>query len=153
MTDARKEAAAKGVHSLTPHLVCDGAADAIDFYKKAFGAEELMRLPGKDGKLMHACIIVNGSSVMLVDENPCFNAVGPKTRGGSSVTMHLVVDDADASIKKAADAGAKVIMPAEDMFWGDRYGVIEDPFGHTWSFATPKKQLTLDEIQAALAAL
>ena len=139
----------RGVSKLSPHLVVAGAADAITFYKKAFGATELMRLEGQDGKLMHACILINGSSVMLVDENREWKALSPKTLGGTPVTIHLMVDDVDATHAKAAAAGARVVMPPTDMFWGDRYGVVEDPFGHSWSIATTKKVMTEAEIKAA----
>jgi PhnB protein len=116
-----------GIQSLSPHLVCAGAADAIKFYEQAFGAKEMIRLPGPDGKLMHACISINGSSVMLVDENRQHGMLSPKALGGTPVTMHLIVEDADVAAAKAIAAGAKTIMPVADMFWGDRYGVVEDP--------------------------
>ena len=119
-----------GMHALSPHLVCAGAAAAIDFYKAAFGATELVRLAGPDGKLMHACLCVNGSSVMLVDENRDFGMLSPKALGGSPVTIHLIVKDVDAVARRAVEAGATLKMPVQDMFWGDRYGVVEDPFGH-----------------------
>ena len=138
-----------GIQSLSPHLVCAGAADAIKFYEQAFGAKEMIRLPGPDGKLMHACISINGSSVMLVDENRQYGMLSPKALGGTPVTMHLIVEDADAAAAKAVAAGAKVIMPVADMFWGDRYGVVEDPFGHRWSLATPKRQMSEAEIRDA----
>ena len=137
------------IQSLSPHLVCAGAADAIKFYEQAFGAKEMIRLPGPDGKLMHACISINGSSVMLVDENRQYGMLSPKALGGTPVTMHLIVEDADAAAAKAVAAGAKVIMPVADMFWGDRYGVVEDPFGHRWSLATPKRQMSEAEIREA----
>lgn len=140
-----------GKSGLAPHLVCDGAAAAIEFYKKAFGATEMMRLPGPDGKIMHAAVSINGAMVMLVDENRDHDTLGPKTLKGTPVILHLGVPDADAAIKRAADAGARVVMPAADMFWGDRYGQIEDPFGHRWSIATPKKKMTVDEIREAAA--
>ena len=127
-----------GMHTLSPHLVCDGAADAIAFYVAAFGAEELMRLPGDDGRLMHAAITINGSSVMLVDENREYGMLGPKALGGSPVTIHLIVPDVDTAYERAVAAGATARMPVADMFWGDRYGVLEDPFGHVWSLATPQ---------------
>lgn len=146
---AAEQAAQHGVHAVTPHLVCAGAADAIEFYKRAFDASEMIRIPGPDGKLVHACVSINGSSVMLVDEYPEMGGTSPKTLNGTPVTMHLIVDDADGFVERAVEAGAKVIMPVEDQFWGDRYGLIEDPFGHRWSVATPKRQLTIDEIRAA----
>lgn len=149
MTNARQQAADLGVHAVSPHLICASAADAIDFYKQAFGAEELMRIPGPDGKLMHACITINGSSIMLVDENLEWGMCGPKSLGGSPVSVHLIVADADADFDRAVAAGATPIMPMEDAFWGDRFGLLEDPFGHRWSLATPQKVLTQDEILAA----
>jgi uncharacterized glyoxalase superfamily protein PhnB len=141
----------KPAAGLAPHLVCDGAADAIEFYKRAFGATVMMRLPGQNGRLMHAAVDINGAMVMLVDENRDWGMLGPKALGGSPVTIHLMVANADAAIKRAADAGAKVVMPAEDAFWGDRYGQVEDPFGHRWSIASPLKAMTPEEIKAAAA--
>jgi PhnB protein len=146
---AAEQAAAHGVHAVTPHLVCAGAADAIEFYTRAFGATEMIRVPGPDGKLMHACVCINGSSVMLVDEYPAMGSVGPKVLKGTPVTIHLIVDDVDAVVARAVEAGAKVVMPVEDQFWGDRYGQIEDPFGHRWSVATPKREMTMDQIREA----
>jgi len=120
---------------LAPHIVCDGAADAIEFYKQAFGATEMIRLPGQDGRLMHAAVIINGAVVMMVDENKEFGMLGPKALGGTPVTLHLYVANADAAIARAEKAGAAVKMPAADMFWGDRYGIVVDPWGHNWSIA------------------
>lgn len=137
------------MHTVTPHLVCDGAADAIEFYKKAFGATEMMRLPTPEGRLMHAGIRIGDSIVMLVDEFPGWGSLGPKSRGGTSVTIHLQVEDADAMFQQATDAGATVVMPVDDMFWGDRYGVLEDPFGHRWSIATHVRNVSPEEMQAA----
>jgi PhnB protein len=139
----------RGVSPLSPHLIVAGAADAIKFYERAFGAKELIKLEAPDGKLMHACVSINGSSVMLVDENPQWKALGPKSLGGTPVTIHLMVDDVDQATQQAVAAGAKVIMPVADMFWGDRYGIVEDPFGHQWSIATTKKVMTESEIKAA----
>lgn len=138
------------VHTVTPHLVCAGAADAIEFYKKAFNAEELMRLPGPQGKLMHAAIRIGDSTVMLADEFPEWGSVGPKSLKGSPVTIHLYVADVDAAVERAAAAGAKVTLPVADMFWGDRYGMLEDPFGHRWSVATHLRDMSPDEIQQAM---
>ena len=137
---------------LSPHLVCDGAAAAIDFYKQAFDAEEVMRLPGPNGKLMHGSVMINGAMVLLVDEMPEYNVLGPTKLGGSPVTIHLVVSDVDASVAKAVEAGAIVIMPVADQFWGDRYGVIKDPFGHNWSIATPKPNAPRTEAELQEAA-
>ena len=137
------------VPSLAPHLVCAGAAAAIDFYKKAFGAKEEVRLPGPDGKIMHACVSINGAPVMLVDENKDWGALSPKTLGGTPVSIHLGVPDADKAAAQAVAAGAKVVIPVADMFWGDRYGVVEDPFGHRWSIATPQRKLSETELREA----
>src|SRR3712207_853693 len=120
----------EGMHSITPHLICRGAADAIEFYKKAFGATEQMRLPGPDGRIMHAALLIGDSLVMLVDEMPEWGALGPQSLNGSPVTIHISVDNADAFVERAVKAGAKVTMPVADQFWGDRYGKIRDPFGH-----------------------
>jgi len=139
-----------GMHSVTPHIVCAGAAQAIEFYKKAFGATEEARLPGPDGKLMHAMIRINGSAVMLVDENPEWGMLGPKSLKGTPVTIHLYVEDADAFVARADKAGAKVTMPVAEMFWGDRYGKIEDPFGHHWSVGTHVRDVSMEEAQQAM---
>ncbi len=141
-----------GMHTVTPFLVCDGASDAIAFYTRAFGATELMRLPTPDGKLLYAAIRIGDSVVMLNDEFPGMGSLGPKSRQGTSVTIHLFVDDADAWFARAVKAGATIKMPLEDMFWGDRYGLIEDPFGHSWSIATHLHDLTPEEVQAAARA-
>jgi len=142
-----------GMHSVAPHLVCAGAAEAIEFYKKAFGAMEQARLPGPQGKLMHAMIRIGDSAVMLADEMPEWGALGPKALKGSSVTIHLYVDDADAFVARAVRAGAKVTMPVSDMFWGDRYGKLEDPFGHQWSVGTHVRDVTMEEMQQAMRAM
>ena len=150
MTTSKVKPIPDGMHSVTPHLVCAGAAAAIEFYKKAFNATEQMRLPGPQGKLMHASIRIGDSTIMLVDEFPDWGSLGPKARGGSSVTIHLQVEDVDALVKQAAAAGAKITMPVDDMFWGDRYGQIEDPFGHRWSVATHTRDVTPEEMQQAM---
>ena len=153
MTPSRPKPAAKpvpdGFHTVTPHLVCAGASDAIAFYKKAFGATEVMRLAAPDGKLMHASIRIGDSVIMLNDEFPQMGALGPRARQGTSVTIHFFVVDADASFACAVQAGATIKMPLQDMFWGDRYGLLEDPFGHSWSVATHQRDLTHEEIQEA----
>jgi uncharacterized glyoxalase superfamily protein PhnB len=140
----------EGMRTVTPHLICAGAADAIEFYKKAFGAVEMARLPGPDGKIMHAMIRIGDSAVMLVDENPEWGMLGPKALKGSSVAIHLYVEDADAFVARAVKAGAKVTMPLDDMFWGDRYGKLEDPFGHHWSVGTHVRDVTMDEMKQAM---
>jgi PhnB protein len=141
----------RSVSPVSPHLVVAGAAAAIKFYEKAFGAKQLVKLEGPDGNLMHACLSINGATVMLVGENPQWKALGPKALGGTPVTIHLHVSDVDKLTKQAVAAGAKVVMPVADMFWGDRYGVIEDPFGHHWSIATTLRQMTEAEIKEAAA--
>jgi uncharacterized glyoxalase superfamily protein PhnB len=143
----------EGMHSLTPHLVCAGAADAIDFYKRAFNAVEEARIPGPEGKLIHAAVKIGDSTLMLVDENPQWGALGPKALKGSPVTIHLYVPDVDATVAQAVAAGAKVTMPVADMFWGDRYGQLEDPFGHRWSVATHTRDLTPEEMREGIAKM
>lgn len=142
-----------GMHGATPHLICTGAADAIQFYKKAFNAVEEMRLPGPQGKLMHAAIRIGAATVMLVDEMPEWGALSPKSLKGSPVTIHLYVENVDAFVAQAVAAGAKITLPVDDMFWGDRYGKIEDPFGHHWSIATHQRDMTPQEMQQAMAKL
>jgi uncharacterized glyoxalase superfamily protein PhnB len=137
----------EGFNTLTPHLVVKGASKAIDFYKKAFSAEEIRRMPGPDGKsIMHAELKIGNSRLMLVDEFPEMNARAPESIGGTPVTIHMFLKDADLVFKRAVDAGAQVRMPLADMFWGDRYGVLADPFGHLWSIATHIEDLTPEEI-------
>lgn len=152
MTPIEASRSPSGLHSLSPHLVCTGAAEAIEFYKKAFGAEELIRFALPDGKLMHACLRINGSSVMLVDEMPAHGALSPKSLHGTPVTLHLVVADVDQAAAQAVAAGARVIIPVADQFWGDRYGIVEDPFGHRWSIATPQRTLSAAELAEAMRA-
>jgi len=139
-----------GMHTVTPHLVCKDAAAAIEFYKEAFGAVEQMRLAGPGGKLMHAMLRIGDSPIMLVDEFPEMRAVGPSTLGGTPVTIHLAVPDADASFARAARAGATPRMPVTEMFWGARYGLLQDPFGHLWSIATQVRELTPEQIAEAM---
>lgn len=143
----------EGMHTVTPHLVCEGAADAIEFYKKAFGAMETSRMPGPGGKLMHASITIGDSTIMLVDASPQMGMPGPKQLKGSAVIVHLYVENADESAARAAAAGAKITMPVTDMFWGDRYGQLEDPFGHRWSIATHVRDVSHDEMRAAMQAM
>lgn len=139
-----------GMHTVTPHLICAGASDAIEFYKRAFGAVEEARLPGPQGRIMHALIRIAGSAVMLVDEMPEWGALGPKSLKGSPVTIHLYVENVDAFVKRAVDAGARITMPLEDMFWGDRYCKLEDPYGHHWSVATHVRDVSPQEMQRAM---
>jgi PhnB protein len=139
----------EGMHTVTPHLVCAGAADAIEFYKKAFNAVEIGRTAGPQGKLLHGLIRIGDSKVMLVDEFPDWGSFGPKSLKGSPVTMHLYVEDVDAFVAHAAAAGAKITMPLQDVFWGDRYCKLEDPFGHHWSVATHVRDVSPEEMQQA----
>jgi PhnB protein len=138
-----------GMHTVTPHLICAGAADAIEFYKKAFNAVEIGRMAGSQGKLLHGAIRIGDSTVMLVDEFPDWGSFGPKSLKGSPVTIHLYVKDVDAFVAHAAAAGAKITMPLQDMFWGDRYCKLEDPFGHQWSVATHVRDVSPQEVQNA----
>jgi PhnB protein len=138
---------------VAPHLVVDDAAAAIDFYVKAFGATEYGRVPHPDGRLVHAALNVNGSMIMLNDDFPDFNdgkSSTPKALGGTPVTIHLQVPDVEAAFQRALDAGATVVAPLEDQFWGDRYGVIRDPFGHHWSLGQPVREVSMEEIAAAM---
>ena len=136
-----------GYHSITPYLVLDGAASAIEFYKKTFGAIELMRVPGPDGRIGHAELKFGDSPVMLADEFPEMGFRGPKSLGGSAVGILLYVQDVDAVFKTAVAAGAKVFKPLQDQFYGDRSATLEDPFGHFWTIATHKKDISPEEIQ------
>ncbi len=140
----------EGMHTITPHLVCDGAAAAIDFYQKAFGAVEQGRLAGPNGKLMHAMLRIGDSALMLVDQFPEWGSMGPAALKGTPVTLHLYVDDVDAAFAKAVAAGATVKMAVADMFWGDRYGMVTDPFGHQWSLATHQRDVSPEEMQQAM---
>lgn len=140
-----------GMHSITPHLICAGAAEAIAFYKNAFDAVEEARLPDPQGRVLHAQLRIAGSALMLVDEMPEWGAYSPKTLKGSPVTIHLYVTDVDTVFTQAVNAGAKITMPLDDTFWGDRYGKLEDPFGHHWSIATHIRDVSEEEIRKACA--
>jgi uncharacterized glyoxalase superfamily protein PhnB len=140
----------EGMSAVTPHLICAKATEALDFYKRAFGAKEESRLPGPDGKLMHGMIRIGGAPIMLTEENAQYGALGPKTLKGSPVTIHLYVPDVDKFVEHATRAGAKVRMAVQDMFWGDRYGTLEDPYGHVWSIATHQREVTPDQMRAAM---
>jgi PhnB protein len=143
----KAQAIPKGHHSVTPSLFVAGAAKAIDFYKKALGAEELMRFPGPDGSIMHAELKIGDSIIMLADEMPDQGGRGPKSIGGTPVSFFLYQENVDAAWKRAVDAGAKPIMPLADQFWGDRTGCLEDPFGHQWWLAQHIEDLTPEELQ------
>ena len=149
---AAVKAIPEGYHTVTPYLILSGAGDAIAFYKKALGAEEVMRLGGPGGKIGHAEIKIGNSRIMLADEHPELQALSRRTVGGSPVSIHLYVENADAAVERAVAAGAKLVRPVADQFYGDRVGGIEDPFGYRWFIATHKEDLTMDEIRRRAAA-
>jgi len=144
---AEVRAIPKGYHTITPHIVVPEGAKAIDFYKKAFGAEELVRMPGPGGGIMHAELRIGDSVVMLGEEMPDMGAKSPKAYGGSPVGFYVYVENVDAAWERAVKAGAKPVRPLTNMFWGDRTGRLEDPFGHNWSLAQHVEDLTPEEIK------
>lgn len=137
----------EGYTTITPYLVVQNAAEALDFYKNAFGAVELFRMPGPDGRVMHSEIQIGDSRLMLADECPQGSSKSPQTVGGTPVMIHLYVEDVDARVDQATAAGAKVLRPVQDQFYGDRSGAVEDPFGHYWHIATHKEDVAPAEIQ------
>lgn len=142
--------------ALSPYLIVDDAAAAIDFYVTAFGAVELGRVPGPDGRLINAAVQINGFTVMLNDDFPEMTegtSMTPKSLGGTPVTIHLTVTDVDDWFQRALDAGATVVQPLEDQFWGDRYGAVQDPFGHRWSMGQPLREVSFDEIREAVSRM
>jgi PhnB protein len=140
----------EGYHSINPYLVVRNAAKAIDFYKKAFSAEERFRMHGPDGRaIMHADLKIGDSIFMLTEESPEMKALSPESIGGSPVSLYVYVKDVDAVFNQAVSEGATVLQPVRDQFYGDRSGYLRDPFGHLWSLATHKKDLSLDEIKKA----
>lgn len=142
----------KGYHIITPSIVVRGATEAIEFYKKAFGAKELSRMPGPDGKLLHVEIRIGDSIVMLSDEFPGMGSSAPQGAGGTSTSLLIYTRDVDGLFNQAVSSGAKVAMPIADMFWGDRYGVVTDPFGHRWQVATRKENVRPKEMARRAAA-
>jgi len=138
----------EGYHSVTPYLIIKGATEAIDFYKKAFGATELFRMPAPEGKIGHAEIKIGDSPIMLADESPEMGYKSPQSLGGSPISIMIYVADVDTVFKQAIAAGGKEQRPVKDQFYGDRSGTLEDPFGHAWSIATHKQDLTSDQIAA-----
>ena len=138
-----------GFHTTTPSIVVNNSKEAIEFYKKAFDAKEIYQMPTPDGKTMHAMIQIGDSFVMMSDEFPQMGARSPTTIGGTATTIHLYVEDADKTYNQAIEAGAKPTMPIMDAFWGDRYGSVIDPYGHSWAVATHKKDMTPEEMQKA----
>lgn len=140
----------EGMHTLTPNLVIRDCAKAIDFYKRAFGAQEIARMPAPDGKsIWHAELRIGDSVVFMNDEMPGMSPPAPTGEGRVPVTMWLYVKDTDAAFKRATEAGAKALMPPSDMFWGDRCAGVADPFGYAWSFATHQKDMTAEEMRRA----
>ena len=137
----------KGYHSVTPYLACKGAAGAIDFYKQAFGAAEVMRMPGPGGSIGHAEIRIGDSRIMLTDEYPDMDFLSPQTRGGTTVHIHVYVRDVDGMVERAVAAGARSLRAVEDQFYGDRTGSVQDPFGHVWHLATHKKDVSRAQLR------
>ena len=137
----------EGYHSLTPYLIVNDAAGAIAFYKKAFGAAELLRMPAPGGRVGHAEVRIGDSRIMLADEFPDMGARGPKAFGGSPVSLHLYVEDVDATTRRAIAAGATELRPVKDQFYGDRLGSVTDPFGHVWHISTHKEDVPVDELK------
>lgn len=143
----------EGFTNITPYLTCEGASKAIDFYIKAFGAVEVARMKAPDGKILHAEIRIGNAMLMLSDDYPDFNSLGPQALKGSPVAIHLYVENADATWERAVGAGATVMMPLDDAFWGDRFGMLVDPFGHRWSIATHVKDMTPEQIEEGMKSM
>jgi PhnB protein len=139
----------EGYHTITPYMTVRGAAQAIEFYKQAFGATEKGVMKGPDGKVMHAELKIGDSIIMLGDEFPEFGSLSPQSTGGTGMGLHIYTEDVDSAFDRAVKAGATVEMPVSDMFWGDRYGKLVDPFGHKWSIGTHKRDVSIDEMKAA----
>lgn len=144
---SKTSAIPEGMHTLTPHITLRNAAQAIEFYKQAFGAQELGRSLTPDGKVMHAAIRIGDSMIMMNDEFPNMGCNSAETLGGTNITLHIQTEDVDSLFDRAVKAGAKVTMPVSDQFWGDRYGQVVDPFGQRWSLATRVEQLTPAEVE------
>jgi uncharacterized glyoxalase superfamily protein PhnB len=150
---AKAKPVPEGHHTAAAYLVVDDANAAIAFYKSAFGAEELFRMPGPDGKIMHAEVLIGDSPIMLCDANPENGARSPKAFGGSPVSVFLYLPDVDAVFDKAIAAGATTVMPITDMFWGDRFGQVVDPFGHSWQMATHVEDVAPEEMERRMAGM
>jgi PhnB protein len=144
------QAIPKGYHTITPYMTVRDAARAIEFYKQAFGAKEKGTMKGPDGKVMHAELVIGDSIIMLADEFPEFGSLSPQSTGGSGTGLHIYIEDVDSAFDRAVKAGATVEMPVADMFWGDRYGKLRDPFGHKWSIGTHKADLSLEEMKKGM---
>lgn len=143
----------EGMHTVTPYLVCKDANAAIAFYAKALGAVELFRMPGPTGKIAHAQIKIGDSVLMMTDENAECGMAGPLTLKGTPVSLYLYVEDADKTFDRAVSAGMTVRAPLADMFWGDRWGEVEDPFGHHWHIASRTREPSMEEMQRAMAEM
>jgi PhnB protein len=143
----------EGYHTVTPYLIVKGAAQALDFYQRAFGAQESVRMPGPEGKIMHAEIQIGDSKIMLADEFPQMGAVSPQTIGGTPVGICLYVDNVDALHSQAVAAGAKVERPLQNQFYGDRSATLVDPFGHKWTIATHVEDVSPEEMQRRMTAM
>jgi len=143
----------QGYNTATPYLHVRNAVNAIEFYKKAFGAKEVMRMPGPGEKIMHAEIQIGNSRIMLSDEFPEMNAHSPQSLGGTATGIHLYVEDADTVFKQAVTAGAQIVRPLENQFYGDRLGTIKDPFGHIWSVSTHIEDVSIQEMQKRSASM
>jgi PhnB protein len=141
-----------GYHTITPYLSVKGAADAIEFYKKAFGATEVMRLAQPDGRVGHTELQIGESRVMLADEFPEMNFRSPDSIGGTPVHLHMYVENVDAVVSQAVAAGAKLVRPVQDQFYGDRLGTVSDPYGHVWHVSTHKEDLSIEELRKRAAA-
>jgi PhnB protein len=140
-----------GYHSVTPYLFIKGAADAIDYYTKVFGAKERMRMPGPNGRVIHAELQIGDSVIMLADENLEIGAKSPKTLGGASSSLHIYLENVDKIAEKAVSSGAKLVRPIKDEFYGDRAGTIVDPFGHMWSIATHVEDVSPEEMKKRMS--
>ena len=150
---AKVKATPDGYHTATPYLIIQGAAAALDFYKKVFGATELMRMAEPDGQIGHAEMRIGDSCIMLADEAPQMGYRGPKALGGTPVSLMLYVEDGDAVVARAVAAGAKLTQPVQDKFYGDRNGSIEDPFGHVWTIATHIEDVSPEDMKRRMAAM
>jgi PhnB protein len=144
------QAIPKGYHTITPYMTVRDAARAIEFYKQAFGAKEKGVMKGPGGKVMHAELVIGDSIIMLADEFPEFGSLSPQSIGGSGTGLHIYIEDVDSAFDRAVKAGATVEMPVADMFWGDRYGKLRDPFGHKWSIGTHKADLSMEEMKKGM---